>query len=55
MGGRCCATSHLLKLGPFPPNEVGRIAQHVMKGEGRKEIERTGFEGGGNGGSLIKP
>ena len=28
-------TSHRLKLGPFPPNEVGRIAQHVRKGEGR--------------------
>ena len=23
---------------PLPPNEVGRIAQHVRKGEGRKEI-----------------
>ena len=22
-----------LKWGPFPPNEVGRIAQHVKKGE----------------------
>ena len=30
-------TSHLLKWGPFLPNEVGRIAQHVRKGEGRKE------------------
>ena len=27
---------HRLKWGPFPPNEVGRIAQHVRKGEGRK-------------------
>ena len=26
-----------LKWGPFAPNEVGRIAQHVRKGEGRKE------------------
>ena len=25
------------QIGPFPPNEVGRVAQHVMKGEGRKE------------------
>ena len=33
---RGCATSHRLKWGPFPPNEVGRIAQHVRKGEGRK-------------------
>ena len=24
-----CATSHRLKWGPLPPNEVGRIAQHV--------------------------
>ena len=23
------------QMGPFPPNEVGRIAQHVRKGEGR--------------------
>ena len=28
---------HRLKWGPFSPNEVGRIAQHVSKGEGRKE------------------
>ena len=27
---------HCLKWGPFPPNEVSRIAQHVRKGEGRK-------------------
>ena len=25
------ATSHCLKWGPLPPNEVGRIAQHVRK------------------------
>ena len=24
------------QMGPFPPNEVGRIAQHVRKREGRK-------------------
>ena len=30
-------TSRRLKWGPFLPNEVGRIAQHVRKGEGRKE------------------
>ena len=30
-------TSHRLKLGTFPPNEVGRVAQNVRKGEGRKE------------------
>ena len=24
------------QMGPFPLNEVGRIAQHVRKGEGRK-------------------
>ena len=29
-------TSHCHKWGPFPPNEVGRIAQHVRKGEIRK-------------------
>ena len=28
-------TSHLHKWGPFPPSEVGRIAQHVRKWEGR--------------------
>ena len=26
-----------LKWGPFPPNEVGRIAQHFKTGEGRKK------------------
>ena len=31
-----CATSHRLKWGSFPPNEVDRIAQHVRKGERRK-------------------
>ena len=30
------ATSHRLKWGLSPPNEVGRIAQHVRNGEGRK-------------------
>jgi hypothetical protein len=30
-------TSHCLKWGAFPPNEVGRIAQHVRKGGGGKE------------------
>jgi hypothetical protein len=34
---RGCATSHPLKWGPFPPNEIGRIAQHVRKGEERIE------------------
>ena len=29
-------TSHRIKWGPFPPNEVGRIAQHARKGERRK-------------------
>ena len=32
LGDRGCSTSHLLKWGPFSPNEVGRIAQHVKKG-----------------------
>ena len=31
-----CATSHHLKWGPLPANEVGRIVQHVRKGEGWK-------------------
>ena len=31
-----CATSNHLKWGPLPPNYVGRIAQHVRKGDGRK-------------------
>ena len=38
-----CATSHRLKWCPFPPNEVGRIAQHVRRGEGGIQ-ERTGVE-----------
>ena len=25
------------QMGPFPPNEVGRIAQHVREGERRNE------------------
>ena len=25
------------QMGPFPPNEVGRVAQYVRKGEGKKE------------------
>ena len=35
MKGLCDQSSS--QMGPFPPNEVGRIAQHVRKGEGRKE------------------
>ena len=31
-----CTTSPRLKWGPFHQNEVGTIAQHVRKGEGRK-------------------
>jgi hypothetical protein len=31
------------KWDPFPPNEVGRIAQHVRKGEGKKYAKRTGL------------
>jgi hypothetical protein len=31
------ATSRRLKWGPFPLNEIGAIAQHVRKGDGRKE------------------
>ena len=31
-----CATSHRLKWDLLSTNEVGRIAQHVKKGEGRK-------------------
>ena len=30
-------TSRRLQRGPLPPNEVGRITQHVRKGEGRNE------------------
>jgi hypothetical protein len=30
-------TSYRLKWGPFPTNEVGRMAQHIRKGEGRNE------------------
>ena len=32
-----CAISHRLKWAPLPLNEVGRTAQHVTEGEGRKE------------------
>ena len=28
-----CASSHRLKWGPFPPNEVDRIAQPAREGE----------------------
>ena len=35
MKGLCDQSS--FQMGSFPPNEVGRIAQHVRKGEGRKE------------------
>ena len=37
--GRGCATSYCLKWGSFPLNKVGRIAQHVRKEEGRKEVK----------------
>ena len=30
-------TNHHLKWGPFPPNEVSKITQHVRKEEGKKE------------------
>ena len=32
-----CATSYRLKWGPLHPDEVGRIAQHVGEGEGKKD------------------
>ena len=31
------ATSHRLKWGPLPQNDISRIAQHVRKIEGRKD------------------
>ena len=34
MKGLCNQSSP--KMGPFPPNEFGKIAQHIRKGEGRK-------------------
>ena len=34
MKGICDQSSP--QMGPFPPNEVGRIAQHVRKGKRRK-------------------
>ena len=37
LGDRLSATSHHLKWGPTPPNEVGKIALHVRK---RKWKER---------------
>ena len=30
------ATTHRLKWGALPPNKVGRIAQNITEGEGRK-------------------
>ena len=35
--------SHRLKWGVFLPNEVGRITQHIRKGEGRNEGENRGI------------
>ena len=29
--------SYRLKCDPLIPNDIGRIAQHIMEGEGRKE------------------
>ena len=40
MKGLCDQSS--LNWGPLPPNEVGRIAQHVRKGEGRKQGKKGG-------------
>ena len=34
-----CAKSHRLKWDSLPPNDVGRIAQYIMEGEGRKTGE----------------
>jgi hypothetical protein len=31
------ATNHCLKWSPFPPDDVGRIAQDVRDGEGRRK------------------
>ena len=33
---------HRLQWDPLPPNEVGRITQHIREGEGRKEESRDG-------------
>ena len=35
--GDSLMNSHRLKCGPYSPNEVGRIGQHIRRGEGRKE------------------
>ena len=35
-----CAISHRLKWNPLPPNDVCRIAQHIRKGEDKKERVR---------------
>ena len=41
-----CVIIHLLKWGPLPPNEIGRIAQHVSNGKGGKEgKDGVGFDG----------
>ena len=32
-----CVTSHCLKWGPFPPNDVSRVAQTVREEEGSKQ------------------
>ena len=45
-------TSHRLKLGSLPPNEVVRITQDARKGEGRKGgKERAGHTLKGEGGN----
>ena len=38
-----CATSDRLKWGLVPPNEVGRIAQHVRKGEQKRRRKGRGM------------
>ena len=35
-----CTTSHRLKCSPLPPNNVGRIGQHIREREGREERNR---------------
>ena len=43
MKGLCDLSSP--QIGSLPPNEVGRIAQNVRKGEGRKEGRKEGRDG----------
>ena len=37
-----CEISHRLKTGPLPPDEAGKIAQYIVKGERKKQTKKEG-------------